>query len=117
MALFESAARDDAVGLVLRNALCRVEDGYESLLTRTSCAGAIFALKQMQWTDAHEIKGQVTISVEQMAKEAAQRRTRNITMEDPPALPSGVPPVVDGQIVGQAIQEQAQSATAKEGGQ
>jgi hypothetical protein len=50
---------------IIKKAKLRVECEYEKRLSENSPAGAIFALKNMDWTDKHEVEhsGPITLKV------------------------------------------------------
>lgn len=49
-------ARGDDFSPIIRAARTMVESGYEKRLHGQSATGAIFALKNMDWTDKHEVE-------------------------------------------------------------
>jgi len=44
---------------IIKRARATVEEHYESRLSSTTPTGAIFALKNMDWKDTHEIEGDI----------------------------------------------------------
>jgi len=54
--LYDYSDKDTVLSYMIKCALLRVENQHEeSLSTRQSCTGNIFALKNMGWSDKHEI--------------------------------------------------------------
>jgi hypothetical protein len=55
--LLDYAKRGDEFSDIVKRAKCRVEHGYEKALWGDTPTGAIFALKQMGWSDKQEFSG------------------------------------------------------------
>ena len=54
--LYEYAQRGDELSTPIKKATLRIEQDYEEHLRKTSCTGAIFALKNRGWTDKTEVE-------------------------------------------------------------
>lgn len=84
----KQAERSPEFSYIVKRAKMIVENRYEELLVTVSVGGAIFALKNMGWTDKVEQVGGVTVNVEQKTEFVNYDKLSDAALEEIASLES-----------------------------
>lgn len=77
--LFDYEKRSNEFSYIIKRARLRVEANYEQMLQGNFCAGAIFALKNLGWSDKQEVEH--SVGFEMNLDDARNRLAKAIGLE------------------------------------